>query len=222
MALSKQGTINGVALQPGYSLTYKDDGTIDGTCVFIGDASVLGLLPEIGSRHPSEPKCELYARDISFITNGRIQMTGSYFGLTSKKTDPVLTSTTNADRLPIELHPSFANLGGTVATPANGAKFDTETDEFLGFFDSESDLFGVQFFFSPSVQVSLSYWTRDVPKLDRLMSIFGSIDGYKKPDGVKDFLLIGQPTRQVGNHYQVTEQYLGSGPDGWNTNIYGL
>lgn len=211
---------NGVALQPNYALTYKDDGSIEGTVVYEADIADVGNLPNIGSPHPRESKCELYAKQITYAKNNKVVMTGSYFGIVAKETDPVLTTTTNADRLPIELLEHFSELGGTSGTPLNGAKFDPETGEFLGFFDPSKDLFGTQYFFSPSVQVSLSYWTRKVPELDQLMTIHAKIPGYKAPPNVKDFLLIGQPYRQIGTHYQITKNFLGSGPNGWNPNIY--
>jgi len=103
----------------------------------------------------------------------------------------------------------------------NGAKFDDDTGEFLGFFDqSIKDLFGVMHYLVPSTMVSLTYWQSTVPSLNKRMSIKSSISGFRKPTDVKNFLLLDIPYRQIGSFYQVTEQYLGSGPDGWSTKIY--
>jgi len=225
MAYKVLGT-TGVYMQPGAKLTYRDDGTIDGTIEYHCDISLVSYLPEIGDSHPYDSRCELYARDITYDRLGKVIMTASYFGLENKETDPVITLTTNADQVPIEAHPNFVDdLGGTSAGPLNGALFDDVTGEFKGFFapGDEAKLFGVEYYFQPGINVTASYWTSDKPKLDELMQIVESTDISKdfiSPPNVKNYLLIGQPYRQVGSHYQITKQYLGSGPDGWNELIY--
>lgn len=226
MSTITQGSISdrysdGIAMQPDRRLIEKDDGSIEGTIVFECDRSNVANMPRKGSQHPDDSRCELYAREFTYLKLGKVRMVGSYFGIDGPETDPVLSCSTDLDRLPIVLHPDFkTDLGGSSASPLGGAQFDTETGEFLGFFDSTGDLFGVEYFFEASCQVSLSYWTRKVPTFKRLMSIQDSIRKFKKPDGVKNFLLVGSPYRQVGTHYQVTETYLGSGPGGWNPRIY--
>jgi len=37
---------------------------------------------------------------------------------------------------------------------------------------------------------------------------------------VKNFLLMDESYSQVGNFYQVTQSYLGSGDRGWDKDIY--
>lgn len=215
-----------VARQPGAKLTYRDDGTIDGTIEYRCDRSLQDYLPEIGDDHPEDPRCELYARDITYSATGLVVMNASYFGIEDKVTDPVLNLSTNANQNPIQIHPDFFDtLGGDSDLPLNGAKFDDETGEFLGFFDpnNENKLFGVEYYYTPGITVTTSYWTRDRPTLDALMSIVNAreiVSDFIAPPNVKNFLLIGQPYRQIGSHYQVTKQYLASGPDGWNTTIY--
>lgn len=226
MAVIKKGRIrdqypNGVAMQPGFRLTEKNDGTIEGTVVFECDVADINNLPQQGSAHPVDNRCECYNREFEFIGLEKCRMTAAYFGITSNKTKEVVDHNPNADREPIETHPDFTELAGTKTSPKNGAKFDDETGEFLGFFDPEvTDLFGTRSYFTPATMVSLSYWQKSVPSLKKQMSIHASIPGFKKPDGVKDFLLLTTPYRQIGNFYQVTENYLGSGPKGWSTKIY--
>lgn len=225
MALQKQGNIrdyyaNGVAIQPGYKLTEKDDGTIAGTVNFECDRDDVGRLPQVGSSHPADSRAELYAREITYLGLNKASMSGSYFGLTSSKTDPVITNGGNADREALETHNDFLTMAGTEGNELNGAEFDPDTGEFLGFFDSSNDLFGARYYFKAATAVSSSYWTRSEPKLKKLMTIVPSIPGYTPPEGVKDFLLLSVPYRQVGSHYQVTENFLGSGEAGWNTTIY--
>tara|TARA_R110002110_G_scaffold6937_1_gene34544 strand:- start:60 stop:743 length:684 start_codon:yes stop_codon:yes gene_type:complete len=225
MSLKIQGRIqdyyaDGVAIQPGYKLTQKDDGTLDGTVTFECDRDRVGSLPQIGADHPADGRAELYARDITYMGLNKVSMTGSYFGLISATTDPIITNGGSADREAIETHSDFLTMAGTDGGELNGAKFDEETGEFLGFLDSSNDLFGVRYYFTASTTVSSSFWTRSAPKLKKILTIVDKIPGYKAPEGVKNFLLLSVPYRQVGSHYQVTENFLGSGADGWNTTIY--
>jgi len=221
MAVKKKGNPS-ITLQPGFSLTEKDDGTIDGTCVFECDQSLLNFLPQKGAAHPRDSRCEIYSRTITWMGLEKIQMVASYFGLVSSKTNPIIAYTPNTNKEPLETHPLFETFAGTQASPINGAVFDSETGAFLGFFDQTiKDLFGATGYLVPATMVSETYWQRSVPSLTKRMTIVNSITGFRKPPDVKNFLLLDMPYRQVGNFYQVTKQYLGSGPLGWSKKIYG-
>jgi hypothetical protein len=225
MAIIQQGNIrdhygDGVAIQPNFKLTERDDGTIEGTVTFECDESNLPNLPQVGNSHPRDTRAELYARDITYLPLRKVRMVGSFFGLVSSTTDPVLNYTPNTDRQLIETHADFAEFAGDADSPQNGAEFDSETGEFLGFFDSSNDLFATRYHLTPSTQVSLTYWTRNRPSLKKRMRIVNRVAGFTAPPDVKDFLRLDMPYRQVGSHYQVTEIYLGSGPNGWNATVY--
>lgn len=212
---------DGVAIQPNFSLTEKNDGTIEGQVVFECDQDDFNNLPQMNSPHPRESRCELYNREITYMPLRKIRMTGSYFGLVSSKTDPVINYTPNLNQDPVTAHPDFVSFAGTSTAPLNGAKFDQETGEFLGFFDPTiTDLFGVEFYLVPATLLSLTYWTRDVPSLGRRMTRKPSIPDFKKPDDVKEFLILDYPYRKVGNFFQVTEQIMGSGPNGFSQILY--
>lgn len=212
---------NGVAIQPNYSLTEKNDGTIEGTVTFEADMDQFANLPRMRAAHPREPRCEIYNRDITYLPLRKVRLVASYFGLVSGKTDPVLSYTPNTDKDPIETHPLFEEFAGNKTAPINGAKFDDQTGEFIGFYDQTiKDLFGARYYLIPSTMVSLTYWQSSVPSLSRRMSIKSTVSGFRKPPDVKNFLLLDIPYRQIGSFYQVTEQYLGSGPDGWSEKIY--
>lgn len=224
--IRKKGSVteyyaNGVAIQPNYSLTEKNDGTIEGNVTFMTDMDHFANLPRMKSAHPRESRCEIYNREITYLPLRKVQLVASYFGLISNKTDPIISYTPNTDKEPIETHPLFEEFAGTKASPKNGAKFDDETGEFLGFYDqSIKDLFGAAHYLVPATMVSLTYWQSSVPSLSKRMSIKSSIPGFRKPPDVKNFLLLDIPYRQIGSFYQLTEQYLGSGPNGFSTKIY--
>lgn len=226
MPLQKKGSVtefyaDGVAIQPNYSLVEKNDGTIEGNVIFECDVSYFANLPRMKSAHPRESRCEIYNREITYMGLKKVRLTASYFGLVSSKTDPIISYTPNTDKEPIETHPLFQEFAGTRSSPKNGAKFDDDTGEFLGFYDqSIKDLFGTAHYLVPATMVSLTYWQSSVPSLTKRMSIKASISGFRKPSDVKDFLLLDIPYRQIGSFYQVTEQYLGSGPNGFSKKIY--
>lgn len=212
---------NGVSIQPGYSLTEKNDGTIEGNVVYECDMAYFANLPRMFSAHPRESRCECYNREITYLPLKKVRLTASYFGLISKKTNPILAYSPNTDKDSIETHPMFTSFAGTPSTPKNGAQFDVETGEFLGFFDyTKKEFFGVRHYLAPATLVSLTYWQSRVPSLRNRMKIVNSIDGFRKPPDVKNFLLLDSPYRQIGSHYQVTEQYMGSNSDGFSKTIY--
>ena len=212
---------NGVAIQPGYMLTEKNDGTIEGNVTFECSLDDVNNLPRMNQPHPRDPRAIVYNRDISYLANGKVQLVASYFGLVAKTTQAVLAYIPNTDKEAVETHPDFTTFAGTAAAPLNGAKFDAETEEFLGFFNPTiKELFGATHYLTPSTMVELSYWQETIPSVRRRMSIVSSVKGFRKPPDVKDFLLLDLPYRQVGPFYQVTEQYLGSGPLGWSKILY--
>lgn len=137
---------DGVVILPGFSLTEKNDGTIEGNVTFETDLANFANLPRMGSSHPRESRCECYNRDITYLPLQKVQLVASYFGLISSKTAPILSYTPNTDKEPIETHPLFEDF----ATPENGATFDEETGEFLGFMDKAiKDLFGARHYLVP-------------------------------------------------------------------------
>lgn len=223
MSLKIKGNIGGLgyAIQPNFSLTEKNDGTIEGQVVFICDSNRFNNLPQIGSAHPTDYRCELYNREITYLTLDRIQMTGSYFGLVANTTEPIISYTPNTNQEPITAHPQFESFAGTVETPSNGATFDEDTGEFLGFFDpSIKGLYGAMYYLTPSTLLSRTYWTKNVPSLQNRMKRINSIPGFRKPPDCKEFLILDYPYRQIGSFYQVTEQIMGSGPNGFSTILY--
>jgi len=227
MSLITKGGFESVgdyAIQPDRSITEKNDGTLEGIVVMRCDKSKQYALPIIGATHPDDSRLEMYQSGKVYQSNGVVEMTGSFFGLVSSETEPEISYSGGQNNDPIDTHPDFEDFAGTPAAPLNGAKFDAESQEFIGFFSpsaaGQPNFRGVQYYLTPSSLITLSYWTDKVPTLKNRMSVHDSVDGFKKPDDMKDFLLVDTPYRQVGSFYQVTEQYVGSGPNGINRVIY--
>lgn len=226
MSLTIKGDIteyyaDGVAIQPNFELEERDDGTIQGQVIFECDESKFNNLPQRGAYHPREPRCQMYNRVLTYLPLRKIRLTATYFGLVSKTTEPVISYTPNTNQEPVTAHPDFATFAGDVNAPLNGAAFDQDTGEFLGFFDQTvTDLFGVQYYLTPATLLSRTYWTSEVPKPGRRMKIVPSIKGFIKPADVKEFMILDFPYRQIGAFYQITELIMGSGPNGFSRTLY--
>jgi len=250
MNVIKGNNLQVAVQQPGRSVTETAEGTLEGSVVWKIDSSVVPFaesdtstaLPVVaqgdgtpGGLHPDDDRLECYNRTLSYGANGILTCTAAYFGLVTSSTGLQLSFTggTQSDR--IETHKNFETFAGTPSAPLNGAKFDSETEEFIGFTEftagttnsgSSTNFMGVENYFTASTNITVSWWQDTVPtpsKLSVVSTNLPYIPDTRKPKGVKNFLLISETYNQVGNFYQVTQDYLGSsieGGKGWNKTIY--
>lgn len=210
-----------VEIQPEWEVEEDENGLLTGTMDFEGAAIYAGMIPQTGSLHPRDPRLTCFKRSIKRLRADKVRGTLSYIGLVADPTPMFIEHPGGSGQDPIETHPNFKKFAGSPVDPKNGAQFDVDTGEFLGFFDQENDCAGVKSYIVPSIMVSLSFYTHYVPDLAES----GTIYNYEPPDllrppNVKNFLLLGMPYRKIGNLFQVTHQILGSGPRGWNKKIY--
>ena len=232
--MEKQGDIAfPYQVQPGWQVTERLDGTIEGTVDFVTKPEWADTLPEIGDPHPGDDRLEVHTLARSFDPLQRVRLTAHYLGLTEDPTDPVLSCVGSPDREAIETHPDFVSvLAGVPSAPKNDAHFVSvhdrrqtviDKDYLFSHFETNAaateSLAGIQYYLKASTQVELTWWQTKVPVVQRMV-IVNDIKPFKKPDGVKDFLSVDTPYRQVGNHYQVTQIALGSGPGGWSQLLY--
>jgi len=230
--------------QVGRTITYQSDGTLEGNVVWkaFGEVGVDGSVSEPtgfpivaeggrpGTNHPDDERLECYNRTIVYGANGIVTCTAAYFGIENRtgKSDLTFSFSGGVTTEPIETHPDFL----TFATEANGAKFDETTNEFLGFTEftkpgaiENTNLMGVESYLTPATNIVVSWWQDTQPKPSKTATWDTNIRGistedFRKPQGVKNFLLMDESYSQVGNFYQVTQSYLGSGARGWDKDIY--
>ena len=207
------------------SYVIKNDGTIEASLTFTLDKASISLLPAIDDKHLDDPRLQCYNKAITYGNLGVITCVCSYFGIAANTTsDPSFDYQGGTSSEPIETHDRFDNFAGTSAAPKNGAVFEDDGSfkHFAG--DSAGTLLGVQYYLTPVVNVSVTYWTTKKPNLSNRMKIYKDPeigkDIFKRVPNVKNYLLVDMPYRRVGNLYQVTEQYMGSGSRGWNATIY--
>jgi hypothetical protein len=213
------------------SYVVKNDGTIEASLTFIVDKESISDFPAIDDDHPEDVRLQCYNRTLTYGNNNLVTCACSYFGIAvegdTKKTEPVISYDAGTNQEPIETHPRWNLVGGTPGAPKNGAQYDEDTGQFLGFQgDDAGDLLGVQYYLTPSANFSMTYWTTGQPDLERRLKIVKDPEIGKKLfpriPTVKNFLMVDMPYRKIGNLYQVTEQYMGSGERGWNEEIYKL
>lgn len=224
MITKSQGDI-GLIHQTDNTYIIKNDGTIEASLTFKCTKENLIDLPDIDDNHPEDGRLQCYNKAITYGNLNVVTCVCSYFGMAPQThTDPVFDYQGGTSSEPIETHDRFDNLAGTSASPKNGAVFgdDGSFKSFSG--DGANKLLGVQYYLTPAVNVSVTYWTRKVPDLSRRMKIYKEPeigkDLFKRVPNVKNYLLVDMPYRRVGDLYQVTEQYMGSGSRGWNEAIY--
>ena len=220
--IAKSDTI----LQKDSSYVIKNDGTIEASLTFSLGKDYLDELPAIDEDHPVDRRLKCYNKNITYGDLDIITCTCSYFGIAAKQsTDPVFDYSGGTSSEPIETHDRFDVFAGTNSAPLNGATYDSETGAFVNFSGEEAgDFLGVQYYLTPAVNVTVNYWTTNKPDLTKRMKVHTvpeiGKDTFREVPGVADYLLVDMPYRRVGDLYQVSELYMGSGARGWNKTIY--
>ena len=242
MRVDKGDNIVVAVMQPGRTIVESQEGTLEGSVTWKADVGDLtpetvdssNLFPTIattngdpGSNHPDDDRLECYNRTITFGNNNIATCVASYFGLTLPQTAQTMSFTGGVTTEPIETHPNFSTFG----TAANGAQFDDD-GRFLRFSEfvsgstnsgTSANFYGVTSYLMPATNITISWWSNAKPTPSKLATVTSFLPyeaNVRKPKGVKDFLLLSESIKQVGNFYEITHQYMGSVSPGWSTKIY--
>lgn len=211
-------------LQPDGEIVIDEYGIMRGTASFEFDAVYLPILtPQVSiDVHPKDSRLTCYEVNVKFSRQSKALVTASYIGLLYDPSPAKIEFSGGSGQDPIETHPDFIEFAGTPEDPENGAKFDEDTKEFLGFFDKQNapEFAGVRSYIVPSFTVNYSYYTTSTPSISSIGKIYSGVPGFRSPANVKNYLLVGMPYRQTANIYFVTKQFLGSSGEGWNRTIY--
>jgi hypothetical protein len=212
-------------IQVDRTVTEKVEGTLEGTIKFKAKKEDADTLPTFGDLHVDDNRMELFNREVVYNGLDVVTMTASYFGLAESSPTggpgQVVSFSGGANNEPIETHPDFDRFAGTAFPPAareEGSVWDPVTGQFLRFDGGQFK--GVQYYLTPSTQITVSYWKDSVPILKPRMKIVEKISGVSLPSDVVNLLRVESSYRQTGSSYQVTEVYLASGDKGWDKDIY--
>jgi hypothetical protein len=205
-----------------------------------------GTTPTIGATHPYDNRLRCISVDLTYGASQIVAVT-NYMGLLRSPTRAIINWPGATGQDPIETHPAFVEatsdfpepLAGTISAAWNGALFvrpdaadETTADagsgevdsyaEFRGFYDPTNKMFGTTSYLVANPIIYLSYWSTDPPSLAQQMTIVDSIPGVQQPPDVVNWLFLTPQYREIagGMFYQVTETYMGSGPNGINDYIY--
>jgi hypothetical protein len=215
--------ILGLQRQTGDTCDQLEDGTWEATVRYICRwANVMALAPRRNSaRHPDFPSLQCKGCKISRLKPGIMaQMDVTYRGILSDAslpdaTEEVITSTSEA---PVETHPHFTTIiGGTAAAPLNGAVFDKD-GKFTGW-KSDSQFAGKESYLIPS-----TIYRKNTPSRARPLDI-GPVGTIRNP-GIgggpldSNWMFTVKSWRRDGGVYEITEEYMLSGPGGWDPILY--
>jgi hypothetical protein len=217
MALEKRGDPS-FLLQKDWEVIEAEDNSLRATLLYRGDREFMVNAPRKNDRiFTGEPLfCFERRRVYKDKEIGHVQC--DFIGIERDPTPYKVEFPGGSGTEPIESHPNFNVFAGTAANPKPGTVFN-EDGTFAGFVSGSKK--GITSYIVPDVRVNLNYWTFRVPNAKRITKeIATSLPGVTANPTVRDYLLIGLVYRQFGLIYQVTEQWLGSGPLGWNREIY--
>ena len=144
--------------------------------------------------------------------------------------DPEEEVDTGTYMAPIETHPRFLTddmAGENPSNPQNGALFDPETQEFIGW-AAGSDFRGMSHYYAPTLTYRVIRYSLSKPTtvagvgLVRVPPSYPSA-GIAPPDvgPFRNFLFKSRTWRRRGGIYQINEEDLMSNQGGWNPIVYG-
>lgn len=223
---------NGVIRQPGAKYQVKRNGLAVFTETYFTDGT---FVASQGTYAPFYPNTILTEITVTHTGNGcsELQLDLKYEGKDSRFTttqvsaDVTLEYQTSLE--PIDSHIDFVEFAGTPTDPQNGAVFDPDTGGFRFFapvIDGELNPFaGISSYYMPIAtlrsNVIESNWpsSTELNNIGKISSPSGSAPNL---GGNRNWLLSGIVVRNIGNIYYETQRiYAGSGPRGWNEDIYG-
>lgn len=229
MSVRIQGNqVEGLIRQTGDSLSQREDGTFDATVRFVCRwADIMVYAPRRNSaRHPDFPTLICNGIQGTRLKPGiMVELTATYRGVVGSTPDPgnelgnsteeVITSMSEA---PIETNPKFVtDIGGTQANPLNDAVFNDD-GTFKGW-KVTSRFAGKESYLIPS-----TIYRRSTPSRTRPSSV-GPVGTISSPGigspATTNWLYTARTWRRDGGVYEVSDEYMLSGPGGWDPVIYG-
>jgi hypothetical protein len=214
-------TANGKASQP-ITVDVSDIGMVSRVESFVCDVSdVATHTPGIGTASPTDSRVKLRsARAVSQQAN-LVTVSLFYVGWLQTLPDPVWACDVSTGEEPIRINPNFDALA-SAAIADDG--YVVDEDGVFRAFTAPAEIAGIESYLAPKVTLTKRYVTtsfpsaainavgkRDVPDFASIASITPS--GY-------NWLKIACPFEDLLGAWAVTEVWLRSGPNGWNTIVY--
>ncbi len=228
MAIKTYGSLvaRGVVKQPDSEIVYGHTGLVEGTVTFKYDATMRSTMLSLrGTPHPDDSNVILHQfRDIKNRAGIRTAVFDC-IGISKDPTDKIYSFGPSTSTAAITAHPDFiSRIGGKKGNSKNGAIFDDD-GQFIRFNEAHQDfaaeLGGVESYITGTIIVRATYYTRTPPRISKAYSIVETLPGIPEISGVKNWLYMPPAPEPVSGLWRVSEEFLGSGPDGWSQIIYG-
>lgn len=221
----KGNQITGLVRQTGDTCVQLDDGSWEATVKYIARwTQVMYLAPQRNvARHPDFPSLQCTGCSINRLKPGLVaELTAKYRGFFGSEDPPLDTSTeeviTSTSEAPIETHPDFVDvLGGNKDNPLNGAIFDGD-GQFTGW-AADSPYAGKESYLIPSTIYRRSSPRRESPNDIGDVGTISSPGVGGGPSG-SNWMFTARTWRRDGAVYTVTEEWMLSGPGGFDPTIY--
>lgn len=108
-----------------------------------------------------------------------------------------------------------------IVTGTGGALFDSDGGFLYFRKQAQKNLFGVSSYLNPSLVYRRQFSTQTQPTLSAVGRIVNSDLDFPAVTSGATWLCMSISYQKKGNVYDVTHEFKASGPDGWNTYIYG-
>lgn len=249
MALKGYGAVGSIRLLAGARVMHRANGLEEGDCVFevTGDPQVAGLMLEqaVSVIHPYRPWLYRESMEIVYQPAGA-QARCSYAGVQYQYLDkPTYSLLIGVEESPIETHPKFNLIGGKPSAPLNGAIFLdpytglTTVSNSVGVFDrfptfksdgTKNPKGGIEAYQDPRVTYRESKVLTSLPPVTGFGRIVNDVPGpgFRGSLGQRNWLYTGfNYTRrgvsdvQSQTLYEINSEWILSGRNGWDEDIYG-
>jgi len=122
----------------------------------------------------------------------------------------------------VDLSGGRATLGlDGLVTGTGGALFDSEGGFLYFTKNAKYKFFGVSSYLNPNLVYRRSFSTAITPSLTSVGRIVTSTSDFPSVTSGATWLCLGISYQKKGNVFDVTHEFRASGPNGWNTYIYG-
>jgi len=230
-------------LQPGSSDSINDVGIRTVSQSYVNDSGEMEL-PRVKTPHPIFTDLLLESATITQQEGGYEQLDVTYKGKSgesfSTETTPggneslypvVNTLTRSLNQEPLDTHPNFSGSATSIVADACGNDGSVENKEIIirdegGAFVKISDLSfepnlaGATSYLAPGQEFTIRYASDTIPSITNVGRIVSAPTGAPPVSGNFNWLLSAINFTQEGDIFEVTENYLLSGVNGWAQSIY--
>jgi hypothetical protein len=189
--VNKGDSLNSLKVLPGWTIEDDGFGLLTSRIIYVTNHGsdegssplVLNDAPKRGDAHPKDYRLTCHRASSTIGANGLAQISAEYIGIaTGNMTNPEVSGRGNMSTDPITTHPEFeTKIGGTSASPLNGAKFQDATGLFIGFDGAgktpNGNKMGVRSFLNPGFGINGHFYTSDIKVAARLRDRLGKTSG---------------------------------------------